>query len=105
MNGDDIVFAEISDQNGEFLILSEGRFIESIIISFIGYQELKIDLHPLWGHESIIKVQLRPSQDIEYITDCLEKYLVTKKTKSEMHLSKLDTTENNFVLRKVTGAE
>ncbi len=99
MNGDDIIFAEISDQNGESSIISEGWFIKSMHISLIGYKELKIGLNPLWGYESIIKVQLHPAPDVEYVTDCLEKYLVTKKTRSELNLIKPDGTKI-FLLKK-----
>ena len=100
MNGKNIVFAELSDEDGKSLMISEGRFIESILISFVGYKELNINVNSLWGYRSVVKVQLDHANEIEYVTSCLDKYLVKKNTKSELYLIKLDDTNRQLSLRK-----
>ncbi|MEP1088544.1 hypothetical protein [Algoriphagus sp.] len=78
MKGKATLSGEVTNENGEARIYTTGREADKVIISFLGYRKLYIDLEDFWGFITELKVVLSDS-DIEYFEKpFLAKYLITK---------------------------
>lgn len=89
-----------TDKNGETSIYTTGREADKVIVSFIGYRNLYIDLEDFWGYITELKVVLSDS-DIEYFEKpFLRKYIITKT--GGLKLLHKDNSDSEIVMVKDT---
>ncbi|WP_146260525.1 carboxypeptidase-like regulatory domain-containing protein [Algoriphagus chordae] len=100
MKGKATLSGEVTDENGEARIYTTGREADKVIVSFIGYRNLYIDLEDFWGYITELKVVLSDS-DIEYFEKpFLAKYIITKT--GELKLLHKDNSDSEIVMVKDT---
>ncbi|MEB2781119.1 hypothetical protein U3A58_12015 [Algoriphagus sp. C2-6-M1] len=58
IKGKSTLSGEVTDENGEARIYTTGREAEKVVISFLGYRNLYIDLDDFWGYITELKVVL-----------------------------------------------
>ena len=71
------VFAEISYKEGKVFESTEGKLIETIIISWLGHKSIWISMKEFWGFTSTLEVKLELDPFITYNNKYkIEKYII-----------------------------